>query len=385
MGVVSDEPLQKALDRLRGEWAELGGGAYETVVLDEATPEAFERAELDACVFASPDLGPLCESGSLRPIRSSTLRDERLNWEDIAPLVREREATYGGVVMALPLGSATPLLLGPPDAPGIELAGDDRELALTLLAWAAPHAVHPSTVATLFDDASMAPRLKSPPFERALDELASAAGQGAPDAGDRRTVVWPMRDVLLAGDALRYEVAPIPAATEAFNPLARQWEPAVGGATLVGSRGSLMAITSRSRNAAAASRLAAWLAGVENARTLAVAGVNVAVHRASLSGLSDDWLLEKRSVLGREFASQNLAALRADRWLLAPRIPGWREYLATLGSAVRKRIDGAAMSAEVLAEAAAAWERITDRLGRQRQRTAYLRSVGLAAYEAPTK
>ncbi|MGL4512969.1 MAG: hypothetical protein ACRCT8_07735, partial [Lacipirellulaceae bacterium] len=384
LGVVSDPALQRAIDRLRGEWAERGAGAFETIAIDGATPEALAGAKVDACVFPSLDLAVLCEGGALRPVRPGVLDDEELNWDDVAPLVREREAVYGGVVMALPLGSATPLLLGVPDAPGVSVPSGDVELALTLLAWAAPHAVHPSTVATLFDDVSMSPRLASPPFERALDELASAVDAAN---GATRGVCWPSRDQMLVGrERYAIEVASLPNAVEAYNPIAAAWEPTEVPATLVGSRGTLLGVTSRSRNAAATFRLAAWVAGVENSATLSIASSNVAVCRASLAGQPDRWVaLSDRDDLSRGFANRNLAALRAERWLPVPRLPGGREYLAALGAAVRERLDGDATSAEVLAAATRDWEAITDELGRERQRLAYLRSVGLQPYDPPVR
>jgi hypothetical protein len=385
VGVVSDEALRHAIDRLRGEWAERGVGEFETVELESASPDAIRAAKIDACVFPSIDLALLCEEGLLRPVRDSVLNRDEVAWDDLAPLVREREAVYGGVVMALPLGSAAPLLLGPPDGAGVRVPDDDTGLALAFLAWAAPHAAHPSTVATLFDATTMAPRLAEPPFERALDSFADAAGSDRPASC---WVAWPRRADHLAGEPAALAVGQFPAAAESYNPLGRVWEPlAEGGegATLVASRGSLLGVTAGTRNAADAFRLAGWLAGIDNAASLSIASDGVAVCRGSMGRARDPWIGTSDGVAPPDFAASNLEALRCERWVLAPRLPEGARYLSALGIAVRSRLGGTATTGESLGAAAAAWDAITDKAGRERQRTAYLRSVGLAPYEAATR
>ena len=57
-----------------------------------------------------------------------------------------------------------------------------------------------------------------------------------------------------------------------------------------------------------------------------------------------------------------------------PRIPGIDEYLRALHDACRQAISGKTPVEDALREASSSWERITDRRGRERQLTAYLRS-----------
>ena len=64
-------------------------------------------------------------------------------------------------------------------------------------------------------------------------------------------------------------------------------------------------------------------------------------------------------------------------WLFSPRLPGHEEYMAAFDDAVRRAVAGSASPAAALAEAAAHWQKITDRLGRAEQQQAYCRSLGL--------
>jgi multiple sugar transport system substrate-binding protein len=59
------------------------------------------------------------------------------------------------------------------------------------------------------------------------------------------------------------------------------------------------------------------------------------------------------------------------------RIPGIPEYKDTLEIAVTKALVGEATPQEALDEAAAEWEKITDRLGRDQQAQFYRESLGL--------
>ena len=66
-----------------------------------------------------------------------------------------------------------------------------------------------------------------------------------------------------------------------------------------------------------------------------------------------------------------------EQWLGALCLPGRTEYLAALDAAVASAVRGRKSPAEALRDAAAQWRQITARLGLDRQRTAYRRSLGL--------
>ena len=62
---------------------------------------------------------------------------------------------------------------------------------------------------------------------------------------------------------------------------------------------------------------------------------------------------------------------------MIPRLPGIEEYWEVLNSTVSEAIDAKATPQEALESAAEVWEAITDRLGREKQRQAYLRHLNL--------
>lgn len=365
VAVVEDDSLRRTIDRLRGEWQTLTEGQIETFAV--ATIEA--ATEADLIVFPSRALGSLCEAGRLRPIRDSVLASETLRFDDFLPLVRDHEVVYAQRIMALPIGCPSPLLLAaePTSPQGIRPWDDDVQLALAYLAWAAPHAVHRSRVATLFDPDDFSPRLAEPPFVRALESFVAAAGTGPAQ------IVWPRRETELP---LSLTVALIPGTDEAYGPLSSKWEPTDGDrhATLVASRGRLIGVTTGSRNAATAFRYAAWLVGPENARMLAAASDHVANCRGFLARAADPWFKTSDREAGKAFAAVSAEALRTPRFLFAPRLPAAEEYLAALGSRVRTAVNGQPV-AEALNEAAAEWSVISERQGIDAQSEAYFRSI----------
>ena len=73
------------------------------------------------------------------------------------------------------------------------------------------------------------------------------------------------------------------------------------------------------------------------------------------------------------------AALTRDDCLIVPRIPGVDEYLAELADAVEMALRGEQSPASALEQATNRWNEITDRLGRDSQRRAYLNHLGQAA------
>lgn len=369
VAVVDDEQLRRAIDRLRGEWQTLTDGQIETFA---ATLE--EAADADLIVFPSRVIGSLSEAGTLRPVRESVLSSDALRFDDFLPLVRDHEVVYAQRVMALPIGCPSPLHLAPDSGANVLARHSDRDdvsLALAYLAWAAPHAVHRSRVATLFDADNFEPRLADPPFVRGLEDFV------AQQIGGEGRIVWPSRQ-----EQLTFRASPqvMPAAAENFNPMADQWEPMPAfpagnrHATLLASSGRLIGVTTASRNAATAFRYAAWLVGPENARMLATASDNVSNCRGSLARAPDPWFKTEDREVGKAFAATSAEALRASRFLFAPRLPGAEEYLAVLGSRVRASLGGQP-AAEALAEAAAEWAAISAREGGDAQREAYFRSI----------
>lgn len=382
---MNDGDLVAAITKLRGEWQELGGG--ELVVAEVSLEQSLAEQETDLLVFPSRYLGEFSEAGRLRPMRTSILESKELDFGDILPLVREREIVYGQQVMALPLGCPTPLVASTDAEPKTVIEPLAEEYAaFVLLARAAPLARHASREALWFDPDTMQPRLAEPPFIRALKELVDAkSGVHSPCVigeellQDRisSAVVWPCRASEASGLA-SLTVHPIPPATQVYNSAAQTWEKTPPRqVTLLASSGRLVGVTTGSRNAASAFRLAGWLASPGVAGQLVASSDGLAICRGSQRRMADNWLGSSRSSAGQQFSEQLAAALRQREGVTIPRLRGVDQYLEKLAAAVRSAVEGHTTPEEALATAVEDWEKLTNALGRDRQRLAYRRCLGI--------
>ncbi|TWT67721.1 hypothetical protein Pla123a_42770 [Posidoniimonas polymericola] len=382
IGVGDDPQLAAAIELLAGEWREVSGGRFEVRPLEDG------GATADLIVFSPLALGGLCDAGTLRPVRDSALRSDALAVEDLYPAVREQLISYGGRLMALPLGCVTPLAVSQGEGEvrwaEVAQAGPLRP-AWRLLAQAAPLAVHELRESVLFDPESMAPKITSEPFVAALEALVAAPPA---DQAPAQLVVPSRPAEAVAGTAKGVRVSPLPGASRFYHPVRNEWI-TVNGAprrvSLVGVDGRLVGVTAASRNGAAAFKLAAWLAGKSNARQLAQASRHVANVRRSLSRLPDDWQGQGAAGLGREFAAALDAAWQNKLRLVAPRLIEVERYLVALDDAVQQAIDGQSEPLDALRQAADRWDTLTDEVGRQRQRSCYLRHLGVEQYEPPKR
>ncbi len=388
--VVNDPPLAEAIERLRGEWAVRSGGQLEATSKPWSEVESADSLDADVVVFPARYLGTLCERGWLRPVRDSVLRGETYDAADVFPLVRGRLVRYGGQTMALPLGVEMPLvgyraesLAGRQGEPPrswddfgqlLDQSGvtphwwPPRDAAqhwgaTMLLARAAAYATHPNREGVLFDPHSMRPRIAEPPFIRALDRWCgepSAAVAAAP-----ADVVW----------------AALPGSAELYNHSTGEWERAERGVRqvpLVGGGGSLIGVTQASRNAATAFQLAAWLSSAEISGQLGPkVGASLPCRYSQMRALGG-WLdgfdgRTSTSGLSRDVER----ALSGEACLVVPPLPGIDGYLAALDEAVKGALRGERSPDEALQEVARRWDELTDQLGHDRQRTAYLKHLGI--------
>jgi ABC-type glycerol-3-phosphate transport system substrate-binding protein len=133
-----------------------------------------------------------------------------------------------------------------------------------------------------------------------------------------------------------------------------------------------------SRNAASAFRFLAWLASAEVSGQFARAGQGTMPVRRSLAN-SPQWYESQISPSERtEIAGVLASILGGERCLIVPRVPGVDEYLLLLAEAVEDTVFEAVESAAALEKAAASWELITERRGREKQRQAYRRHLGIS-------
>ena len=272
----------------------------------------------------------------------------------------------------------------------------------------------PADGSVLFDPKSMKPRITEPPFVRALTELSQvdsfkrigdprddsdrklrepeaaswqvATGYamftaiGLPPSGHRR-IVREHAKLAPSDGSERIGWMQLPGTLEHYDSALQSWEheSSIRRVPLLGVGDRLIAVTASSRNAASSFKLLAWLASAEVSSQLARTGAGTMPVRKSLA-TAPAWYDSKlnspeRSQLGGLLGT----ALASPQHLLVPRIPGIDEYLGTIDKAVQdvvllKNTD----PQSALKRAAQEWEAITNRLGREKQREAYLKHLNIS-------
>ncbi|MBA4105562.1 MAG: hypothetical protein C0485_07365 [Pirellula sp.] len=407
--VAGDVKLAEGLRLLRGEWKALSGGELKVDSVSLAEFFAAERLDGDVVIFPSRLLGTLVERGDLRPLRATTLSSPAFGMNDIYPAIRNGEMKYGGQVFAFPLGSpplldfrqvkvdvaasdrgsAIPLTVVPTDGPSAAYAFILRALG---------HTESYRRYEALFDAADMKPRIAEPQFVRALVEL-TAANSGRADqppvgfaeamrlvgnGAGGSTLGWPSaldeQFAAAEGAAPRdVEFTAVAAPSDVYSHSRGAWEKETNpsGVVLLGVEGRLVAVTTATRNAVPAFQLAQWLTVGDLAVGLSSRSTGTLWYRASQAGASGKWLkgLEVAKE-GEPVTKVVAAALATDAPVLIPRLPAIDEYLAVLADAVRTAPADEAAAQAALDGVAAKWEEITNRLGRDRQISAYRRHLG---------
>jgi hypothetical protein len=347
--VVNEEELAEAINRLRGEWAERGAGELKASHAEWADLATAEKLDADVVIFPSRYLGELCTRGWLRPLRTNVLQSEDFNADDLFPLVRRELMRWGGQVMAAPLGSQ------------LVTAGDKYQgrPALRLLARAAPRVVTRERLGVLFEPETMKPRIAEPGFVEALQELVEL---GKPQASANEAEAQPHSD-----PATSTQRSQRPEATTDAEIV-----PVIG----YGDR--LASVTASSRNAASAFQLLEWLARADISSLISGAGLPALPVRRSLA-TSAKWYPANLSQEDREEQASTLQrAFNSELCLTIPRLPGIDQYMDALDSEVTAALDGKLSPREALENAARAWERFTEEHGREKQREAYLKHLGIA-------
>jgi hypothetical protein len=325
--VVNDPALAEAIGRLTGEWHEQSGGELTASSKPWSDVAAAENIEADVIIFPTRYLGELCTRSCLRPVRKSVLEDKTLDFEDVFPIVRRQLITWGGQVMALPLGVEF----------SSESKPDAQRALVRFLELAGRAAISPNRVGDLFDPDTMKPRISEPAFVDALKQLERSRSTEDP-----------------------------------AEPPVKLRLPILG----IGDR--FAAVTTTSRNAASAFQLLDWLATADVSSQLAHVGDVVMPVRKSLVA-SPAWYDPKISVGERAELGKTLeASLSGNECLIVPRIPGVDEYMAALERAINDVTLNNANPSAALQQAAATWDQITDGHGRDAQRQAYLKHLGIS-------
>jgi multiple sugar transport system substrate-binding protein len=268
------------------------------------------------------------------------------------------------------------------------------------LSRAAGYAKHPGDPAFFFDPESMAPRINTPGFVKALEDWKTALQWGPPDmtsydwAANAQSFIggqavlniqWgdigPMSaDPNASVVADKVGFGRIPGSTEVWNPTTEEWETSEppNTAPFAGFGGWIYVVPKLTRNAEAAFDLAAHL-GSPEVRLKAVTTPGCGANPSSLEQL--DPAIWAEAGLSEESATAYTQAisdsLTDPNVVFDLRIPGIQDYKDALEIAVTRALAGEAEPQAALDEAAAEWERITDRLGRDQQGRFYRESLGI--------
>jgi len=384
-------------------------------------------------------IGELAERGWIAPLSDDVLGMPEFARRDIFDHLRQREIVWGDHVLAVPLGSPPLMLIYRPDllekleakppetwqqyATLCERLSKSRELltdsqdepspwhavaeplgpgwaSQILLARAAGYARHRSYFATLFDLSSMDPLIASPPFVKALEELAAAAKHGPPDSSELEPtdvwrllrsgrcamgLTWPtsaddFADVRpeASPESVSLAAAKLPASREAYHAGDGQWQAREAGqVTLLGVAGRLGSVVKGSARSSAAASLMVRLSGAEWSRDVSPRSSATTLYRSSQMPDVKNWVGESFSAeAAAAYAELVQQSLRQTLTVDSIRIPGRIRYLAALDEAVHAALDGSRSPAECLAEAADQWRTITEEVGLENQRRAYWRSLG---------
>lgn len=407
---------------------------------DEFSRQEQRRLASDVVIYPSALLGELAARDWLQPLAEKDLNDPAFQRRDIWELTRLHETNWGGRTIAVPFGSPTLVLCYRSDIfdrLGLSLPRtwseyrevaerlSDRKIvedegpspqtpwfgtceplgknwaAEILLARAAPYARHRSQFSTLFDYSNMRPLIDGPPFVRALEELADAAKFLPPDAsqmdaaavrqkvrdGDcALAITWPSAaDAPKTGGApppLAVRFAPLPGSRDVYNFRTAAWEQRGTDENLIvpllGISGRLGSITKECRHPTTALNLLFFLSGPELSGQIGPANKHMTLFRESHISQADKWVDPQFGHdSAQRYAEVMKQVLNEPTCLTTLRIPGRQRYMSVLAEAVRETTAGEKSAQEVLKGVAGQWDEITNSLGRDAQRRAYVQSIGL--------
>jgi multiple sugar transport system substrate-binding protein len=432
--VVDDPAIAEAIRRLKAEWKAVSGAELQIAEVSAQELLAAEKLDADLLIYPSALLGSFVQRQWLSPFSAKSLESGDLAWADVFELLRSHEMIFGKDVYALPLGSPVFTLvyradvferldLQPPKTwqeyqsvvSALHNAPADGEVKISavveplapgwagklFLARAAPYAKHQENYSALFRIDTLEPLIAGPPFVKAMEELASvfrfmpaeaittdpAAAMKELLAGrTAMAITWASAADRESSSALpegaQIAFAPLPGSATVFQVSNEKWETRnaadVQSVPLLAISGRLASVSQASMLPEGVFRLAAWLAGPRWSLQVASASKATTLYRDSQLKAPQKWteanLDASASLNYAETVQRTLAQSNA---VSVPRIPGEAEYMQALDEAVAAVLEGKQTATDALNTAAERWEEVSQRYGKEKQRSAYHRSLGL--------
>jgi multiple sugar transport system substrate-binding protein len=176
-------------------------------------------------------------------------------------------------------------------------------------------------------------------------------------------------------------VAELPGSANNYDVAEKTWEPRPKDedphVPLLGTAGRMGLVLGRCRWPDAAFRLLFWLSDEQSLHVCPESPATT-LFRSTHVESPQAWVEEEMPAPAVAwYAEMTQQTLCRPHWMYGLRLPGRRKYLAALDEAVHRAVRGEQTAEASLREAAEAWRRITDELGRERQREAYWKSLGL--------
>ena len=267
---------------------------------------------------------------------------------------------------------------------------------------ATAYAKHPDDPAWLFDPDTMKPRVNNPAFVRAIQEVMDIMDTFPADqinadpgttafqqflAGTGSALTWwgdvgsnaRTSDTSVVGDVVGFDI--IPGSDEVYNSKTGEWEQKANEApnmAYIGWGVYVMArVDSDSKKQKAAWSAAAHLGGKDLSLWASAYPSGFQPYRNSHFNF-DEW---EEAGYDRAYVEDYLGS-NADSYnhsnaAIEPRIPGIFQYYSVAEDELAKGFAGQYGSAQETADAiAAAWEKITDQIGRDSQIALYKASLG---------
>lgn len=268
---------------------------------------------------------------------------------------------------------------------------------------AAPYAKHPDDPAWLFDPDTMKPRVNNPAWVQAIQDVMDMMGDQPPDqlnadpnttafqqflAGTGGALCWwgdvgssaRTSDTSVVGDVVGFSINP--GTDKVYNSKAGAWEDKPNVAPNLAYLGWGVYVTNRvsgdEKKRKAAWSAAAHLGGKDLSLWTVAYPSGFQPYRNSHFNY-DEWEAAgyDRAFI-EDYLSSNLDSYNHPNGAIEPRIPGIFQYYSIAEDELVKGLAGQYKSAQETADAiAAAWEKITDQIGRDNQVKLYKASLGM--------
>lgn len=425
--VLDDATLATTLER---EWRARSEDVIEvnndsTEALRERLSGGSRSLNADILIFSPSLLGELAERRIIRQLPTNLIEEPEYQQLDIFRLLHRGEILWNGRPYAVPLGSPSLVLLTRtdlvPDPPSTwaELQAEVQRLQTSLPAdtvpllqplgegWAskvlaartAHYLYSKSRVSTWFDYLTLQPRLETPPFTRALEELVRDNERApidlTPDTVLRNfiagkaamAITWPSA-ALSDSESLPIDfdirISELPGTLERYDFRGKQWKTddthEVQRVTVTGMSGRLGAITRAAKNVELATTLLGWATGPQTGALLCARSQATTAFRKSHQADMVPWihasLPRKAATEYAEVVERTLNRSAAMRWL---RLPDQHRYHQALEQAVHHVLSGDVEPTSALQTAASTWQAISEDLGNEAQAEAYRKSLGVTS------